>query len=125
LLKGGAKVGKLPLSLLPKVKQQAIKKKFYSSIGSDAMLLPHMQDTYRNIINEDMQAEAAKIELPTLLIYGDKDKSTPPTDGLLFQKAVNHSDLKIISGAGHFLHQEESGRVSDLIKQFLKTESDV
>jgi pimeloyl-ACP methyl ester carboxylesterase len=120
LLIGAAKAGKLPLYLLPTKRRNAIKRKLYSSIGSDAMLLPHMEQTYRKIINEDIRPVAANIKLPTLLIYGSSDQSTPASDGRELHRLIKGSELKILN-AEHFLHQEEAKQVGELIRQFLET----
>jgi pimeloyl-ACP methyl ester carboxylesterase len=119
LLRGSAKVGKVPLYLLPKAKRNRVRQKFYQSIGSDSMLLPHMQDTYRRIIDQDMRPEAAKIILPTLLVYGQSDKSTPVSDGQELHKLIKNSHLEVLQ-AGHFLHQEQAAQLSVIITNFLK-----
>src|SRR3990167_5762472 len=77
VLKSGAKIAKIPLKILPNHTQNRLKRKAYKSIGSDALLLPHMETTYRRLISQDMQQTAAQVKIPTLLIYGSNDKSTP------------------------------------------------
>src|SRR6266404_506004 len=74
LMSGVAKIGKVTLYALPSSRSRKIKERIYKSIGSDLMLLPHMEQTYRRIINEDVRQIAAKIIIPTLLIYGSHDK---------------------------------------------------
>jgi pimeloyl-ACP methyl ester carboxylesterase len=118
LLKAGAKTAKLPLLLLPKSKRQRIRGKVYKSLGSDMLLLPHIELTFKRIIGEDVQAAAAKIVTPTLLIYGTKDKDTPSSDGHTLNRIIDGSKLEVIDG-GHFLHQEKSEQVARLIDDFL------
>jgi pimeloyl-ACP methyl ester carboxylesterase len=118
-LKLAARVGKLPLYLLPQTKRRAIKSKFYTSIGSDVALLPHMETTFKRMIGHDVRAEAANINVPTLIIYGDKDKDTPPADGQIFSKSIKKSRLQILPG-GHFIHQEKSQELAALIQDFLR-----
>lgn len=113
-----AKAGKLPLFLLPAGKRRYVKQKFYKAIGSDALLLPGMELTYKRIINEDVQAAAAKIKIPTLLIYGSLDKSTPVVDGHTLNRIIRGSRMELVV-AGHFLHQEQDEKVSILISNFL------
>lgn len=121
VLKGGAKIAKIPLKILPSHTQSRLKRKAYKSIGSDAMLLPHMEATYRRLIGQDMQQTAAQVKIPTLLVYGSNDKSTPAKYGKLFNEAITSSRLEIIPGAGHFLHQEQTKEVSSLILEFLES----
>ncbi len=118
-LKALAKAGKIPLALLPASQQQRIRRKLYTSVGSDAMLAPHMQQTFRRIISQDVQGAAAKIDQPTLLIYGRDDKSTPPSDGRLLHQTIAGSKLEMLDGS-HFIHQEAPQKVASLIKDFLK-----
>src|SRR5665213_2360339 len=49
-LGAGAKIVKIPLKLLPASSQQKIKRQAYGAIGSDAMLLPHMQLSFKKLI---------------------------------------------------------------------------
>lgn len=119
-LKSGAKIAKIPLKILPSHIQSRFKRKAYKSVGSDALLLPHMEETYRRLITQDMQRTAAQIKIPTLLIYGSNDKSTPSKYGKLFNEAIIGSRLEIIPGAGHFIHQEKSAEVFNIINKFLE-----
>ena len=120
LLKAVTKIGKQPLKLMPKNWQTRARQKFYGAIGSDLTLLPHMEATFRKMINQDVQSAAASIKVPTLLIYGSADQVTPLRFGRLLNQAINGSKLEIISGAGHFVHQEQAEKVAGLIKAFLE-----
>ena len=117
-LYAAAKTGKLPLYLLPADRRRKIRQKAYKSIGSDMTLLPHMEETFKKIIGEDMRDTAAALMLPALLVYGKTDKDTPPSDGRILNDAINGSVLEIID-AGHFLHQERPDEVARLIRGFL------
>ena len=118
LLWAGAKTAKLPLKLLPPASRQKIRAGFYKSAGSDILLLPHMEQTFRKIISQDVQLSAAKIKIPTLLIYGSKDKATPIKYGHILNRSIRGSRLELTS-AGHFVHQDEASKVASLIKNFL------
>jgi pimeloyl-ACP methyl ester carboxylesterase len=118
LLKIVAKAAKVPLRLLPANKRRQIRQKAYGAIGSDLTLLPHMELTFKRIIGEDVQPWAHKLKLPTLLVYGTRDKDTPTNDGKVLQQAIEGSRLEVID-AGHFLHQEESQKVGGLVESFL------
>lgn len=119
LLAAGAKAGKVPLALLPASSRQRIKARLYGSIGSDLMLLPHMEQTFRRIINQDVAEDARRIKLPTLLIYGTADKATPPAYGQILNGEIAGSRLEIIE-AGHFLHQDQPQKTAQLVEDFLE-----
>jgi len=114
-----AKAGKKSVSFLPKSSQDKIKKRLYSSIGSEGLLIPELEQTFRNIVNEDVQSIAKLISTPTLLIYGESDSSTPPEHGRVLSNAIPEAKLEIINGAGHFVHIDRSEQINKLIKSFL------
>jgi pimeloyl-ACP methyl ester carboxylesterase len=65
-----------------------------------------MKDTYKNVILEDLSQFTGFIKIPTILIWGDKDKSTPIDDAYFMNKKIKSSKLVIIEGAGHALNKE-------------------
>lgn len=113
------KAGHIPLYLLPQRKAQKIKLKLYKLIGSDFLLIPHMQETFKLVVRQDIRPLASKINVPTLLVYGNRDKETPPPDGHALSRSIRGSRMDIIN-AGHFLHQEEPEKISRLIENFLE-----
>ena len=119
LIKAIAKTGKLPAYFLPLDARKKLRRKFYKAAGSEALLLPHMENTFRKIISEDLRGTAKTVSVPTLLIYGSKDQATPVKDGQTLSRAISDSRLEIIEGAGHFLHQEQPENVSRLVEDFL------
>lgn len=120
LLKTVAKTGKIITMPIPVQARKNIRSKLYSGLGSDAGLYPQMEGTFRKVISQDVQADASSIKIPTLLIYGSLDKSTPLSYGKIFHKQIDGSDLKIVDGAGHYLHQEKTEEVANLLNDFLK-----
>jgi pimeloyl-ACP methyl ester carboxylesterase len=115
-----AKAAKLATAPLPKSLQTKLKKKAYGAIGSDLFVAEHLQETFKKVVTDDVQAEAATVQLPTLLLYGSEDTATPVDYGRRFQAAITGSKLEIIDGAGHFVHHDQPDKVSELIKGFLK-----
>ncbi len=119
LLKIAAKGGKAATFFLPPTAKKRIRGRFYKTIGSDATLLPQLEETFRKVVSEDVQADAAKLKLPTLLIYGDSDKKTPLGHGKLLAGAIVNSQLVPIADAGHFAHQEQPQQIAELIEDFI------
>lgn len=115
-----AKPAKAGLALLPKYKREAIKRKLYGSIGSDYMVSGHMKETFKKIVSYDVSADAGKIDIPVLLVYGSDDTYTPPEFGARFRGMIKGSELEIVEGASHFVHQENSAKTTALIRGFLK-----
>lgn len=119
-LKFLTKIAKAPLYLLPNQTKRKLRKKVYSAVGSDMMLLPHMEPTFRKIINEDVRPDAAKIKTDTFLIYGSEDSQTPVKYGRLLDDVLPNSKIAVIQGADHLIHLNNTDETAKLIRQFLK-----
>jgi len=96
-----------------------LRRPFYKKLGSDYAEAGALKNTLVNIIEEDLTSAANKIAVPTLLIWGEDDVATPLSDGQRFAESIKGSVLKIIKGAGHFVHQEKPEQVAELVKEFL------
>jgi pimeloyl-ACP methyl ester carboxylesterase len=61
-----------------------------------------MRSVFLKVIQEDLSDVAAKVQCPTLLIYGEKDTETPPEIGERLSALINRSDLKILPDQDHY-----------------------
>ncbi len=95
-----------------------IRTKFYNFIGSDYLNSP-MQDIFVNIISEDLTDLCSEMKAQTLLIYGREDRETPVSDGKRLSENIPDSVFEVIDNAGHFVHQEKTGEVVELIRRFI------
>jgi pimeloyl-ACP methyl ester carboxylesterase len=121
LFKAVAKAGKAVTFALPRSTRLKLRRKLYKVAGSDMLVAEHLQKTFKKTVGQDVQADAARLRLPTLLLYGSKDTDTPIIYGKLLQEAIAGSKLAIIKGAGHFLHHDQSDKVNQAIKEFLQS----
>lgn len=96
-----------------------LRRTLYTWIGSDYFAAGAMRRTFLNIIGEDLRSFASAITMPTLLIWGSEDKTTPLSDGERLSKIIKGSRLRIIPGAGHFVHRERSAEVIHIIREFI------
>ena len=114
------KAGKI-ITLLPPFIfwRKYFRKKIYKLAGSDYFLSGKLKNTFLNVIKEDLTLSANKIVISTLLIWGEQDKATPLEEGQRLSQLICNSQLEIITGAGHFVHQEKSQKVAKLIQEFL------
>ncbi|MEI7674391.1 MAG: alpha/beta hydrolase [bacterium] len=119
LLKVATKTGKVVSSPLPKNFKSKLRSKLYTTVGSDMLLSENLQETFKNIVAEDLRSEAVKIDIPTLLIYGEEDKSTPPKFGMIYHEAIAGSTLELVGSAGHFVQFDQPEVVGKLIKDFI------
>ena len=65
-----------------------------------------MKETFTNVISEDLSQFTGFIRTPTVIIWGDKDKSTPVEDAYFMNEKIRNSKLVIIKDAGHALNKE-------------------
>lgn len=68
------------------------------------------------------ETDLAKVDVPTLLIWGDKDAMVPPSHGQKFVDVMPKATLKTYSGIGHVPQEEVPNRLSNDIKDFMSNE---
>ena len=114
-----AKAGKATTFWLPRDTRQALRRKLYGTIGSDLLVAPMLEQTFKLTVRQDVQADAEKLTLPTLIINADHDPAIPLSDGKRFHELIPGSKLEVLSSTTHFIHQEETPKVATLILGFL------
>ena len=119
-LKVLAKTGNVATIWMPERYRQSLRKSLYGVAGSDMLVAPHLQDTFKKTVRQDVQGDAAAIKVPTLLIYAANDDAIPVADGRQYQSLIKNSRLEIIENAGHFVHHDQAAKVTHLIEEFLK-----
>ncbi len=119
-LKVVAKSGKALTSVLPSGIKNNIRQRFYGRIGSDLLIAPGMEETFKLVVDQDIRHEATKLNIPTLLIYGKNDTSTPVDYGQILESKIKGSTLKVLDNAEHFVHNDQPHQVEKLIKDFLE-----
>lgn len=120
VLKVLAKSAKAGTKVLPKKTQAKLKAKAYSSIGSELLLVPGMEETFKKTISYDISVDATKITIPTLLIYGDADLSTPHNYGEKLHGLIPYAKLVTLPHVGHMLQHEEPKQVIRAMKEFIQ-----
>lgn len=81
---------------------------------------------YRGIIDknlnilEDMSLKSKKIQIPTLIIWGEEDRIISVQNAFAFHDKIKNSQLVILKGIGHMPMIEESKITAQHIVEFLK-----
>lgn len=78
----------------------------------------NVKQTMINLISTDLKPILPQIQIPTLIILGREDKTTPLSDGLLMNKLIKNSRLEIIQDARHSPMFTNAKEVVALIQQF-------
>lgn len=74
--------------------------------------------SFINIVNEDFTHALKTINTPTLIVWGDKDKTTPMYMAKKFHKKIKNSKLIILHGE-HFAYLENMLYFVYLLKSFI------
>lgn len=78
-----------------------------------------MKDVYLKIIKEDLSDILSRVQVPTIIIWGDKDKTIPIKEARLINQKIKNSDLEIIPKVGHNPHRENPEKLLEVITKFL------
>jgi pimeloyl-ACP methyl ester carboxylesterase len=66
-----------------------------------------------------LNGQAAQVNCPALIIWGEQDRVVPPSDGQYFLREIRDSRLEILPEAGHLPHEERAEEVNRLIREFI------
>lgn len=61
------------------------------------------------------------IRCPTLIIVGEQDTGTPPSDARLIADGIKGAQMEIIPGAGHISNMEQPETFNQALSSFLET----
>jgi pimeloyl-ACP methyl ester carboxylesterase len=114
-----AKTGNVATIWMPARYRQALRKSLYDAAGSDIMVAPQLEETFKKTVRQDVQSDAMMLSLPTLLIFARNDKAVPVADGYKYKELIRGAQLEVIEDASHFLHLEKHDQVTGLIQRFL------
>jgi pimeloyl-ACP methyl ester carboxylesterase len=68
---------------------------------------------------EDSTATLGTIDVPTLVIVGEDDVLTPPSEAALLHAGIRGSTLEVITGAGHVANVERPAAVNHVVTEYL------
>ena len=71
------------------------------------------------VVNTDLSEEYRKINIPTLLVWGELDKETPIWMAKKINRLIKNSQLIIFKNEDHFAYYHESERFCFIVKSFL------
>ena len=94
--------------------------------GLRAMLLRTDPEGYASgalaIAVADLAEDTARLSMPTLILVGDEDVTTPPAYARAMHAAIAGSELQIIEGAAHIPTLERPEAVTAAIRAFITPE---
>jgi pimeloyl-ACP methyl ester carboxylesterase len=79
-----------------------------------------MRTCYRPYMhNPALLPMLARVDVPSLIVWGDDDQIVPVECGRIYQGAIPGARLEIIEDCGHFAHFERPDELSKLIREFV------
>ncbi len=108
------------LSTIAKFTPQVVKNKI--NIGSKDYLAISglMKQTFKNVVNENLEDSLDKIKISTLLIWGQEDHTTPLSHGKIMAQKITNSKLIIVPEANHGLPYRQAQTTAKIIIDNLK-----
>jgi len=74
------------------------------------------EDMYEDV---DLNDVASSIGIPTLILWGEKDRMTHVDDATLFHKTIQGSQLVILKETGHVPILEDPKQTAEVISKFI------
>lgn len=87
-------------------------------------LSPIMKKTFNNIIKKNLKKNYKKIQVETLIIWGENDESTPLKDAYLLNRIIKNSALIVYNNKTHYSYLEDIYLTNRIIENFIKKEED-
>lgn len=114
------------VKILPSSCENLREKALGKFASSDYKASPEvLRKTMNIILNEDQKSIMPNINVPTLLIWGDKDTATPLSDAKQMEKLIPNSGIAILEGAGHFSYLEKLYQCNAILDEFFKNDVEV
>jgi pimeloyl-ACP methyl ester carboxylesterase len=104
-------------SIVGPITPTKIKDKVYAYLGSDysSALTPTLKQVIKYALSTDVSKFAKSINIPTLLLYGDADSSTPLWMGQELKELIPDARIQVIPGGDHWIHEKHPDEIANLI----------
>lgn len=102
------------------------RKILYSLVGSkdyyrlDTQKAVHMKETFNSIVKMDVASLLPRIKVPTLIVWGDKDRLTPLKDAYFANQRIAGSRLEVVRNGRHGLNLEMPEMLAEKISAFIE-----
>jgi len=109
------------VDILPAKVAFLVKRIGYRILGSyDYLYCNGLEEIFQNVIAEDLRERIKKIELPTAVLWGERDKVVPIKDAFFILKHVKGAKLFKMKG-GHILHKEMPKEFNENVLKAVKS----
>lgn len=117
VVKAGKAVMRLPVL---RSFYEPLRRRLYRSLGeTDYLEAGALRETFVRVIEEDLLPYAARVAVPTLLIWGERDTATPLWQGRVLEQTIPDAGLVVFAGAGHFSYLDRLPDYLRVVDHFL------
>ncbi len=78
-----------------------------------------LRETLKNVVNEDLEPLLESIKVPTLIVWGENDHTTPLWMGEVMHKKIAGSKFSVIPKGDHGIPYRRAIEVAKVIKEFI------
>jgi len=117
-----SKIGKKIFSLpvINKLERQAKRVLYKATREKDYFTAsPKMKEVMKNALSEDLTPVLNQVNIPTLLVWGRDDRSTPLSDGSVMHNQIRNSKMIIIDYANHGLPYKKPEEFAKAVIEFI------
>jgi pimeloyl-ACP methyl ester carboxylesterase len=101
---------------------QPVPEQFFEAVVQESLKVPARvwKDLFEGFLEEDFSGELNRIQVPTLIVWGDRDAFCSRQDQDSLTRALVTSKLIVYSETGHALHWEEPELFADDVVSFIE-----
>lgn len=115
-----AKTGKALAFFVPRSLYNKLRKNLYRHASSDYAEAGALSQTFINTMNEkNWKEDPPKIAVPTLILWGQNDTTTPVEDGKRLCAVIPGARFESLPGRGHSPHIESPDDIARAIADFV------
>lgn len=74
----------------------------------------------KDVSREDVEQRISALEVPTLVVFGTRDRLIPPELGRVYREKMPHCNFVLLYDAGHETAAERPEAFADLVSDFLQ-----
>lgn len=102
----------------PKTASKELVDEVYSAVNNREKAL-RIVSVAKSAIRNNLADQLHNIKTPTLLVWGNQDRITPPDVARDFNQLIPHSQLRFIDKCGHAPMMEQPDEFNHIMEQFL------
>ena len=82
-----------------------------------------LRSSFVKIVNEDLTPYLSRIDVPTLLIWGEHDDATPLWMGKRMEEEIKDAGLVVFENDGHYAYWNQLNRFHAIVNVFLEEDA--